>query len=240
MLLWRKWITQFPEGIPVSAWLFNGDKIRFRPAWFRWLGWERLTKLILGFVGMLFLPPVLLVRPWAKLLPLVGWWLSCLIYVSVIATGNVRHDYYQVFLIPVICLSVAVGMFQLWKWLSTKTTMLVSAAILGVLFTIMIRLAWEQVGGYYGTRADWEEAGRAVDKLLPPDAKIIAPAFGDTAFLFQTNRTGWPLGFDIDDKIAKGAQYYVTTAYDDEARELEQKYRVLAKTPAYLIIELTR
>jgi hypothetical protein len=41
------------------------------------------------------------------------------------------------------------------------------------------------------------------------DAKVIAPYMGDTAFLFQTNRTGWPIGFEIDKKIAEGAQYYV-------------------------------
>ena len=34
---WRTWMMQFPEGIPANAWLFNGNGIRFRPSFFRWL-----------------------------------------------------------------------------------------------------------------------------------------------------------------------------------------------------------
>ena len=33
---WRFWMLQHPEGIPASAWLMNGDGIRFRPAF--WAG----------------------------------------------------------------------------------------------------------------------------------------------------------------------------------------------------------
>src|SRR5581483_5951267 len=36
LTLWRFWMTQYPEGIPVNAWLLNGNGIRFRPAFFRW------------------------------------------------------------------------------------------------------------------------------------------------------------------------------------------------------------
>src|SRR3989344_126256 len=51
-VLWRLWVRQFPEGIPAYTWLLNGDGIRLRPAWFRWLFYERLTKLILGGFGL--------------------------------------------------------------------------------------------------------------------------------------------------------------------------------------------
>ena len=46
------------------------------------------------------------------------------------------------------------------------------------------------------------------------------------------------VGFEIEDKIAKGAQYYVSTSYDDEAHMLEKEYPVLAKTSDYIIIDL--
>ena len=49
--LWRIWEHRFPEGIPASLWLLNGNGIRFRPAWFRWLFGERLGDMILGQWG---------------------------------------------------------------------------------------------------------------------------------------------------------------------------------------------
>lgn len=102
-------------------------------------------------------------------------------------------------------------------------------------------LAWQQVRGYFSIN-HWEyvEAGEYVDKNLPADAIVIAPAFGDTQFLFQTNRRGWPIGGMIPEKIAQGAQYYVTTAMDEEAKELSFKYSVIKYDPKFIVIDLTQ
>jgi len=78
-----------------------------------------------------------------------------------------------------------------------------------------------------------------VNQLTPPDAKVIAPYGGDTAFLFQTDRTGWPVGGDINSKRAAGATHYVTTTLDDEARQLLESYRLVEQTDQYLILDLT-
>ena len=109
------------------------------------------------------------------------------------------------------------------------------------LIAVLLVLSWQQVAGYFNVN-HWEyvEAGRAVDQLTPLDAKVIAPAFGDTHFLFQTNRTGWPIGFEIDDKISQGATHYVTTSFDDEAQELESRFATVVKTDRYLILNLTQ
>ena len=48
LILWRMWMAQYPEGIPFWKWTFNGDGIRFRPAFWYWMFGERLGKLILG------------------------------------------------------------------------------------------------------------------------------------------------------------------------------------------------
>jgi hypothetical protein len=87
------------------------------------------------------------------------------------------------------------------------------------------------------------EAGKAADRLLPTDAKVIAPYNGDTTFLYQTGRQGWPIGFDIDKKISQGAAYYVTvspTDSDTETKELAEKYTVLVRNDRFAIIDLTR
>ena len=36
-------------------------------------------------------------------------------------------------------------------------------------------------------------AGEAVNRLTPSNSLVIAPYNGDTAFLYQTNRIGWPV-----------------------------------------------
>lgn len=235
-LWWRRWISQFPAGIPKFDWLFNGNGIRWRPAWWRWLGYERLTKLFLGWFGLL---PILanLVNWQSDWLVYGSWWLGMFIYLSVIATGNVQHDYYQVLLIPIVVISIARGYLSVTLRWPGKVTKGLATIILGC----GLIASWYQIKGYYQVN-HWEyiHAGAAVDRLTPSTALVIAPAFGDTQFLFQTNRRGWPIGFDIDQKIAAGATHYVTTSLDDEARELQQHYLTLEQTPEYLILDLTQ
>ena len=84
------------------------------------------------------------------------------------------------------------------------------------------------------------EVGKIVDELLPKDAKVIAMYGGDTAFLYQTNRQGWPIGFEIEDKIKKGATHYVSLdPLDIEPETLAEKYTTLKEGDGYIIISLT-
>lgn len=254
LLLWRRWILQFPSGIAVSDWLFNSNGIRFRPAWFRWLFYERLTKLFLGFFGWFFFLSNLTKKS-HDLEVYAAWWLGILLYFSVIATGNVQHDYYQNLALPIICISLGRGAVflkdlldkklrsnpTLQNRLSNQQFQQASWTFLLVVASLSWLFAWQQVKGYYNiNHYEYIEAGKAVDQLTPADSKVIAPAMGDTQFLFQTNRRGWPIGFEIEDKIAKGATVYVSTTYDDEARTLEQKYATIQKTDKYIILDLTK
>ncbi|KKT78107.1 MAG: hypothetical protein UW75_C0049G0005 [Parcubacteria group bacterium GW2011_GWF2_44_8] len=103
----------------------------------------------------------------------------------------------------------------------------------------LLILSWTQVQGYFNVN-HWEyvAAGRAVQRLTPPNSLVIAHAMGDTQFLFQTNRRGWPIGFEVEKKRQLGAQFYVTTSWDDEARELAELYRVIEQTSLYTIIDI--
>ena len=95
---------------------------------------------------------------------------------------------------------------------------------------------------YWSNRPEIIEAGQAADAMLPKTAKIIAPYNGDTTFLYQTKRQGWPLGFDIDEKIAMGATHYVTVSPTDndwETKTLAEQYTVLVRNEKYAIIDLT-
>lgn len=241
LLFWRWWIMQFPSGIPAADWLLNGNGIRLRPAWFRWLGYERLTKMILGFIGPIFFLFSLIRTKFSERILYASWWLGVLAYLIVVASGNVQHDYYQNLLLPIICLTVARGMVMLAWLLKHKLKIKQPWFAVTSLYLMMLILAGYQVKGFYQmNHSEYVKAGQVVDQQTPSDALVIAPAFGDTQFLFQTNRRGWPIGFEIDKKISLGAQYYITTSYDDEARELEKKYFTIVKTQDYLLLDLQK
>jgi len=240
LYFWRNWILNFESGIPASDWLLNGNLIRFRPAWFRWLFWERIGKLILGIGGIL-ISALALTKPIRKNEWFIygGWWLGMFTYLSVFATGNVQHDYYQVLLIPILAITLALGTIRSIAILGKLMPHWLAKDVTGIILAVGLIFSWGQVVGYFQiNHPEYSEAGRAVDELTPEDALIIAPAFGDTQFLFQTNRRGWPIGFEIEKKIELGAEYYVNTAEDDETKLLESQYTIVRKTDKFTLIDL--
>lgn len=250
LLGWRWWIAQFPEGIPAFSWLFNGNGIRLKPAWWRWLFADRLGRLILGYWGSIFVITGVISksantsRRWLlnnssfDFITIV-WLISTLAYMIVFATGNVQHDYYQIQIIPIICLLVAKGIVWL---LDLKTTHRAATAVTVMAVVVLsLAFAWYEVQGYYNiNNPAIVEAGAVVNELTSPDAKIIAPYGGDTAFLFQTNRTGWPVGGLIDQRIKQGATHYVSTALDDETKLLLTQYATVAQTDNFILLDLTK
>ena len=239
---WRTWIAQYPEGIAAFDWLLNSGNIRLKGAWFEWLFAKRLGELILGYWGLIpfGLGLVVPAKKEGWLFYLLG--LGGLVYLVVFAAGNVQHDYYQIILLPMVSIYLAKGMNEL---ITNKNFSLIPRyALLCASTLFMLAFSWYTVRTYYLiNRPEIVATGQAADALLPRDAKVIAPYNGDTTFLYQTKRSGWTLGFDIDKKIAQGATHYVTvspTDNDFETKELAQKYTVLVRNDTYAIIDLTK
>jgi len=267
VILWRNWIEQFPTGIPASTWLLNGNGIRLKPAWWRWLFADRLGRLMFGYWGASLLPLGFLAtfpnestlralarepQKWKSVLfflrewgrsggALLGLTVGMSAYLVVFASGNVQHDYYQVLLLPWIVWLWGAGA----SWVLERAHSRVERVTL--FFALLVIGGFSWMFAWYHV-ADWfqiqnpaiVEAGKAVDHFTPPDSLVIAPYFGDTAFLFQTNRRGWPIGYNIPEKIELGAQYYVSTSLDEETKQLMQDYTVIESTDAYTLIDLTQ
>lgn len=108
------------------------------------------------------------------------------------------------------------------------------------LVILSLAFGWYEVRGYFNiNHPEIVTAGQAVDRLLPKDALIIAPYNRDVAFLYQTNRHGWPDGGDLTAKISQGATHYVSVDLNNpETQTLASSCSVLAKTSAYIIIDL--
>lgn len=242
LLVWRVWIKQFPEGIPASAWLYNNLGIRLRPAWFRWLFGERIAKLVLGYWGLIpFGIGVLSLKKtdgWIYRLLLIG----IIAYFIVFAGGNVQHDYYQAITIPYLAIVTAIGIIRMAKpqpEFSRISGILLAIFCLG----LMLFLSWYEVRGYYQVNNPaMVEAGKEADKILPKNARVIANYNGDTAFLYQTNRFGWPaITTDLTTMI-KGESdvYYISVNLDNQTKAImsDKRHQVVENDVRFVIIKL--
>ncbi len=235
-LLWRWWIAHFPEGIPAFSWLLNGNHIRFKPSFFRWIFGDRIGRLIFGYWGLSFVAFFFLGKK--KAFGLAWYFLfGALAYLFVVATGNVQHDYYQTLIMPALSILAGIGLLNFWNYSSQVKAVKFGFIVVLLLFTFSF--SWFFVRDYYNiNHPEIVEAGLEADRILPPEAKIIAPYMGDTAFLYQTHRNGWPIGGGIEDKIKMGAEYYISVNRGEETVGLMEKCKTIEDNSSYVIVNL--
>lgn len=238
LAFWRIWMLQYPAGIPQSSWLFNSNGIRFKPAFFYWLFGERLGKLILGYFGLPILVLGILSKYKKDLLFAFTFLISSLIYITVIATGNVQHDYYQILIIPSIAIFLGIGSAYLLNSFDANKYLRFSVFI--VCFILMLFLSWYYIRDFYNIQdPSIIAAGEAVDKLTPKNAKVIALYDGDTTFLYQTKRKGWAsFEKDLRVMIKMGADYLVMANPTTADLGFSKTYKVVASTNQYVIFNL--
>ena len=242
-LIWRLWILQQPEGIPASNWLFDGDKIRFHPAFFYWIVSVRLGQEILTAAGMGLFLIGLITRPKNANYFLHSWALSSFLFITIFATGNVRHNYYQILFIPIASVFLSLGFVKLLKGDNLFLPRIWTIFLALLLFPLVFYFGWKQTGGFYQiNNPSIVEAGKEVDRILPKDAILVAPYGGDTAFLYQTNRAGWPyVTLPITDMIADyGVSAYVSTTYDAKTNWIMKHFTMLEKRDNFVIVDLTK
>jgi len=242
LVWWRLWIQQYPEGIPASDWLFNKDNIRFKGAFFYHLFAERIGRLILGYWGLgIFILGLIRILPTKNMVFFYTFLISSLLYMTVIAGGNVQHDYYQVAVIPSIAIFLGLGADFLMSLHKSKSKYL-SFGVLGVCVVFMLAFGWYGVRGYYLFNSTIVQVGQEVEKVIPKDSKVIAlsSGVGDTTFLYYTGRQGWAsFQNPLPEMIKKGADYLVIS--DPKKEDLEgfgRDYEVVASTPLYILLKL--
>lgn len=241
-LLWRLWILQQPQGIPASNWLLNGDGIRFRPAFFWWMVSERLGREILGATGLALFVIGILAKP-VKNYFLHIWLMSLFLYFIVFATGNVRHNYYQIIFVPIASIFTAYGFSRLFsgskEYLPRIWTIPLAFFLLLSIFYFTYKIDKEF---YKVNNPVILEAGKTADKILPKDAYVVAPYHGDTAFLYQINRPGWAVvPFKLRDLVTDyGVSYYISVSRDDQTNWVMRHFEVLEDNPRFIIADLTK
>lgn len=240
LLWWRWWESHYPEGIPAFLWLLNEGNIRFTGAYFYWIFAERVSKLILGYWGIAIVVVGLLAKKTKGYGFFLSFLASSLLYLIVIARGNVQHDYYQIPLLPTLAFFFGVGAEGFLSFGKTYGNKWISTTVLAIVCLFTLMFGWYQVRDYFHiNNPNMILAGQAVNTLTPPNAKIIAPLDGDSSFLYQTNRQGWA-SFEkpLPDMIAMGADYLVLVNPQPQDLNFGKTYKLVSSSSAYLLFNL--
>jgi hypothetical protein len=245
LAMWRHWISAFPEGIPGFTWLFTtvntfeGAKvIFFRPAFFRWIFFERILLLITGGYAIVFLVLGALVKPNKKyFLHSIG--LASLIYLFTFQGGNVQHDYYQTMILPSIAIFSGIGISFLIKsekiFINRGLNFLIVIAI--VIFSA--GMSYEKVKDYYHTSEDLVQIGNVLQTITPQGSIIVTDRDGDTTLLYLADRKGYPATTEPLDKLKSEhkAEYFVT-GKSDVAEQVKKEYDLIFQGDNVFIFKL--
>jgi hypothetical protein len=238
--LWRLWMQQYPAGIPQNWWLLNGSNIRFKGAFFQWIFAQRIGEMILGYWGLVLFGIGLILANKKNYLFFISFIVSSLIYLSVVATGNVQHDYYQIPIVPSIAIFLGIGSAFLIDPAKQFVNKYKTIPIFIVSVLFMFAFSWYVVRDFYNIdNPAIIVAGEAVDKLTPKNAKVIANYNGDTSFLYQTKRKGWA-SFEkgLPQMIKMGAGYLALVNPTPADIHLGTMYKIIAQTQQYIIFDL--
>jgi hypothetical protein len=136
---------------------------------------------------------------------------------------------------------MAIGTIKLFNLPSEHFSKILGPIVALILIIFMYAFGFYEVRGYWWiNRPEIVKAGIAADKILPKDATVIAPYGGDTAFLYQTNRHGYPVvDRPLQELVKNGTKYLVSVDVADSGiLKLARDCKLLAHDNDYIIIEL--
>jgi len=217
LVWWRHYIQQFPEGIPYSQWLLTSvntstglQSIFFRPAFFRWIFFERISQLIMGGYLVFFLLFGLFIET-KKNLKLHFWlFLAALLYLFTFQGGNVQHEYYQILIMPALAMLVGVGVGNYFR--QKKAGYLVLRVLITLaIFTSATLFTFYQVRGKYDEQPNLMLIADVLHSLTNKNDLIVSDSQGDTTLLYLSDRRGYPAPYrELPILKDQGADYFVT------------------------------
>ncbi len=215
-LWWRYYITSYPEGIPAVDTLitlvntYQGKQnIFFKPAFFRWVFFERINNIILGgYLGLFFILGLL---SKAKNQFLFTILISSLAYLFVFQGGNVQHEYYQILILPALAMFIGLGVNHLYiNYKQFRTPLFISFTIFSI-FLFSFFFSFYRVRDYYNYSSDLLSIAKIIKDLTREKDKIITDTSGDTTLLYLSQRRGAPATYrSLPELRSIGYTYFVT------------------------------
>ncbi len=197
-IIWRIYIRNFPEGVPVSDWLitsvntYEGLKnIFLRPAFFRWIFFERINNIIFGGFASFFF--VLGISKKSKTFFFHFFLIASLAYLFTFQGGNVQHEYYQTIILPALAIFSGIGIeFIFNKKLANFFYPYSAHIIAGVIFISSFFFSYYRVRDYYNYPRDLAKIAKIIETLTKESEKVVTDTTGDSTLLYLSKRKGAP------------------------------------------------
>ncbi len=242
--LWRIYMLKYPEGIPPNTWLITSvntyqglQSIFFRPAFFRWIFFERLNNYILGGYLTFFLVLGAIVKQ--KRYILYSILLSALTYLFVFQGGNVQHEYYQTFILPAVALFVGIGTAYVLEQREHFISPFITYPLVLVLFALSLFFSFYNVRGYYDYPPELPQIANIVKTITDPTDKIVTDREGDTTLLYLMDRKGAPSIYRDPPELKKLGYKYLVTLNQPEIQKLKgENYQVVFENNTFTMFAL--
>lgn len=242
LLLWRNYIKNFPEGIPVNEWLLTMintggglEKIFFRPAFFKWIFFERINNLIFG--GYLVIFFILGIINRQKNHFFFSILFSSLLYLLIFQGGNVQHEYYQFLILPTLAIFFGLGVnFLLQKKLITNYV--ITIIFIPLLFLFSWYFSFDKVKNYYNYSQELIQEAKILNNLTKPDDLIVTDRIGDTTLLYLSERKGSPSIYKDPQELKKIGYKYLITNNQEQILLMKTKYKTIFENDKFTIFSL--
>lgn len=215
-IFWRSYISNFPEGVPAFDWLIDRVNtpegrvnIFFRPAFFRWIFFERINNIILG--GYLTFFFILGIFYKQKKFFLYSILTSAILYLFTFQGGNIQHEYYQIMILPALSMFSALGVAYIVRYGKQLIPPLFSLVLTLLIVGFSFLVSFNYVKNYYGFSQDLVNISKIIKDLTGKDELVITDTIGDTTLLYLSERRGSPAPYnDLPTMKEKGYSYFVT------------------------------
>ena len=243
LLMWRQYIQAYPEGIPASGWLitsvntFEGQKnIFLKPAFFRWIFFERINNYIFGgYVLVLFIIGILTKNRRYFLHTILA---AALLYLFVFEGGNVQHEYYQILILPALALFVGLGTQFILTNTKNNINRVAAYPILIIVIILGFSFSYYKVKDYYATPSDLPQIANIIQTLTKEDDKIVTDRLGDTTLLYLANRKGAPAVYKSTIELKQQGYKYLVTADPHMISDLKKDLKVVFQNDTFILFKL--
>jgi len=243
LIYWRTYIKNFPEGIPVSDWLFTSvntsqglKSIMFRPSFFRWIFFERINNIILGGYLTLFFVLGLIAKQ--KRYFIFSFIFSALAYIFVFQGGNLQHEYYQTLILPVLSLIMGLGISSIFEHKKNFISPFFVSILVFSVFVFSFYFSYYRVSDYYQYSQELVQEANIINSLTAPDDKIVTDRTGDTTLLYLANRRGAPAIFKDPMDLKKLGYKYLITSNDGEIKTMKASFEIVFENEKFTLFHL--
>jgi len=243
LIFWRIYILNYPEGIPVNEWLITSvntssglKNIFFRPAFFRWIFFERINNLILGGYLIFFLILGIVNKKQSSLI--FSLFLACLLYLFVFQGGNVQHEYYQILILPPISFFVGNGINFIIENQKKFISSIFLYFLIFIIYGFSFYFSFEKIKNNYQYSQDLVTIANIVKKLTTKEDKIVTDRQGDTTLLYLMDRRGAPAFYKEIPTLKTLGYTYLVTQNKELVDKLRNKLEIVFETNNFALIKL--